>query len=407
MSVSAPGLVVPREQFPSRAFFSLSTRKASVLRPAGSHTASFFWARNAIYHGLRALGLPRGAHVLLPAYLCRAAVEPFEFFGAAIDFYSINHLCQPDFHEIEAKITDSTAAILVCHYFGFPQRVEQFRALCDRHRIALIEDCAHVLTGSYQGRPLGSFGDASVFSRRKFLPIYDGGELWLNRSDAVLALEWQKESAFFTLKVAKSLFDKAAENSSNVIAKSLFWVGESMKSATKRLRRKASDAPLFALDGNQSTFDISLLRQPMSRVSRWVQSHCDVSAIIQARRRNFLFLLENTRELPGLAPLHDTLPDSVCPWVFPVVFETLPDAHLRLQEEGVLAVNWAGVRPPSLRPKAFPEADWIYDHLVFLPLHQNIGNASSRLIARAVRKVAASSRRKVRTFVFVPSSEIA
>jgi perosamine synthetase len=407
MSAAAPEFVVPREQFPSRAFLCLSRHNSAALRSSALQTASFFWARNAIYHALQAFGISTGAHVLLPAYLCRAAVEPFEFVGATVEFYSIDRSCQPALREIESKIRPSTKAVMLCHYFGFPQRIEHFRALCDRHRIALIEDCAHVLTGCYQGRPLGTFGDASVFSRRKFLPIYDGGELWLNRKGLVLAPEWENETALFTLKVAKSLFDRTVENSSSSLARSLSWTIETLKSAAKRLRRNAGDAPLFALDSNQATFDSSLLHQPMSRVSRWVQSHCDVNAIVEARRLNFQFLLENTRDLPGVTPLHAALPDSVCPWIFPAIFENLPDAHLRLQEEGVPAVNWAGVRPRTLCPGAFPETDWIYDHLVFLPLHQNLSRGALEFIANTVCKLSASSTAKEGALVFASSAKIA
>lgn len=407
MKVSAPGFSMPREQYPSWAFLSLSRRKSVPLRSSAPRTASFFWARNAIYYALETLNIPRGAHVLLPAYLCRAAVEPFEFSGALVEFYSVNRSCEPDLREIEAKIMPETAVVLVCHYFGFPQRIEQVRELCDRHAIALIEDCAHVLTGSWQNRPLGSFGDASVFSRRKFLPIYDGGELWVNRSDAARAPAWRTETALFTLKVSKSLFDRTVENSSSRFVKSLSWAIELFKSIAKRRRRKGGDAPLFALDSNQATFDSALLDQPMSRVSRWLQAHCDVAKVAEARRRNFQFLLENMRGLPGVTPLHDSLPDSVCPWVFPVIFENLSDAHLRLQKEGVPAVNWAGVRPPALRPGAFPETDWIYDHLVFLPVHQNIDAAALDCIMRAIQEISRFPARQDSILAFAPSAKIA
>ena len=407
MSTAAPEFVVPREQFPSWAFLRLSKRSSADLQSPAAHTVSFFWARNAIYHTLQALAIPAEARVLLPAYLCRAAVEPFEFFGATVEFYSVDRYCQPDFSELEAKLTPQTKALLVCHYFGFPQRIEQFRVLCDRKGIALIEDCAHVLMGSYQGRPLGSFGDASVFSRRKFLPIYDGGELWLNSSGAALVPKWEDERMLFTLKVAKSLFDRTVENSSSVLAKSFSWTIESLKSAAKRLRRKSGDVPLFALDSNQATFDPSLIHQPMSRVSRWLQSHSDVKAIVEARRRNFRFFLEHLRDLPGVSPVYKALPDTICPWIFPVIFESLPDAHLRLQEEGVPAANWAGVRPPALRVGSFPETDWIYDHLVFLPVHQNLGSDALDFIARAVHRVSAPAKSKPRITALAPSVKIA
>src|SRR5437867_7872968 len=56
--------------------------------PRTSHRYQFFWARNAIYHSLAALGISPGEDVLVPSYICRAAVEPIEAYGARPVFYS-------------------------------------------------------------------------------------------------------------------------------------------------------------------------------------------------------------------------------------------------------------------------------------------------------------------------------
>jgi len=116
--------------------------------------------------------------VLVPAYICASAVEPIEAFGAKVVFYEVGRDCLPDVSDLEAKIDDRTRAVLAVHYFGFPCGIRQIRKICDRHGLSLIEDCAHVLRGEDGGQPLGTFGEASVFSWRKFLPLYDGGELF-------------------------------------------------------------------------------------------------------------------------------------------------------------------------------------------------------------------------------------
>ena len=383
---------IPKEQFPSRKFFSIRSQAQILGNPApgAPPPLSFFWARNAIFYSLEALGISPGAHVLLPAYLCRAAVEPFEVFGTDVEFYPINRSCEPDLAALEAKITPRTKAILVVHYFGFPQRIDTLRALCDRRRLFLIEDCAHVLQGLFDGRPLGAFGDASVFSWRKFLPIYDGGELWLRRPSVGLPPRWQKESFPFTLKVAKSLVDKTLENSTGTFAKSFAWAIEFVKAAVKRLRRESSDTPLFELDSNRATFDTSLVNQKMSRVSRWLRMHSDIPSIVARRCENFRFLRDHLQGLPGVILLHADLPDTVCPWIFPVFLNDVPFAHLRLQNEGVPAVNWGGVRPPAVDSASFADADFLYDNLVFLPVHQDLSRNNLEAIVRAVQKVAAS-----------------
>jgi len=390
MNALAPASTIPKEQFPSRRFFSLFSQPVPGRLAGAPPALSFFWARNAIFYALRALGISPGAHVLLPAYLCRAAVEPFEVFGAEVEFYPISRDCEPHLDALEARITPRTEAILVVHYFGFPQQIDKLRALCDRRRLYLIEDCAHVLQGSFEGQPLGTFGDASVFSWRKFLPIYDGGELWLRKPSESPPPAWQKESLPFTLKVAKSLTDKTLENSSGMPAKCFSWAIESVKTAAKRLRSKPDDTPLFELDSNRATFDSSLVNQRMSRVSHWLKVHSDIAAIVAKRRENFQFLSRHLRGISGVTLLHAGLPDSVCPWIFPIFLDDIPRAHLLLQEQGIPAVNWGGVRPPAVDSAAFPDADFLYDNLIFLPVHQDLTPGHLDAIVRGVQKVAAA-----------------
>jgi perosamine synthetase len=386
MSGPAP-LSMPKEQYLCREFLTAFGRADSPWKHGRVPSGSFFWARNALFHGLSALGISKGAHVLLPAYLCRAAVEPFEAHGAEIAFYSIGLQCKPDFDEIEAKITPRTEAILAVHYFGFPQNVGKFREICDRRKLALIEDCAHVLTGMTHGQPIGSFGDASVFSWRKFLPMYDGGDLFLKNSSAAQQVEWRKETPAFTLKVAKALLDVALENSPGVAARSITGGLEGLKRLWRRASRTPADKPLFALDSNSAAFDLDLANQKMSRISGWVRDHSDIPAIVSRRRQNFLFLAQRLRALSGISMLNSSLPENVCPWVFPLFFDGLKDAHLLLQKEGIPAVNWSGVRPPQVDARAFPDADFLYNNLSFLPVHQNLTPAALQTMVDAVNRI--------------------
>jgi perosamine synthetase len=120
----------------NKSFYSLS----------GNAVQHLFWARNAIYHGLSALGLNPGDNVLVPAFHCTSVVEPILQYGAEVKFYDINLDVSPDLEDLRSKIDRKTRAILAIHYFGFPQPIQKFRELCRAHKLYLIEDCAHVLT---------------------------------------------------------------------------------------------------------------------------------------------------------------------------------------------------------------------------------------------------------------------
>ena len=136
---------IAKDQFWSWTMISLWHAEEERELAGQASVFSFFLARNAIYHSLRLLDIPRGANVLAPAYVCRAAIDPLLAYGLNVSFYAVKQDCRPDFDDIEQKITEKTKAVLVAHYFGFPAPVRRLRDLCDKHGLSLIEDCAHVL----------------------------------------------------------------------------------------------------------------------------------------------------------------------------------------------------------------------------------------------------------------------
>jgi dTDP-4-amino-4,6-dideoxygalactose transaminase len=66
--------------------------------------------------------------------------------------------------QVEAELTPRTSAIVVAHVAGEPADVENIARLARRNGIPLIEDCAQAHGGTFFGRPVGTFGDVSVFS---------------------------------------------------------------------------------------------------------------------------------------------------------------------------------------------------------------------------------------------------
>ena len=69
-------------------------------------------------------------------------------------------------------------AMLVYHQWGFPQRMEKVTAYARRHRLFLIEDCAHAIDSAYKGKRVGTFGNASIWSLSKFFSTPVGGAVY-------------------------------------------------------------------------------------------------------------------------------------------------------------------------------------------------------------------------------------
>lgn len=69
-----------------------------------------------------------------------------------------------DPESVERLVTDRTCAILPVHVYGNVCNVERLQHIADKYHLKLIYDAAHAFGVAYRGRPIGCYGDASVFS---------------------------------------------------------------------------------------------------------------------------------------------------------------------------------------------------------------------------------------------------
>ena len=79
--------------------------------------------------------------------------------------------------DVEKRITPKTKAIIAVHLLGNPCDLAALRALADRHKLILIEDCAQAWGARYRGQPIGTVGDIACFSLQdsKHVTCGDGG----------------------------------------------------------------------------------------------------------------------------------------------------------------------------------------------------------------------------------------
>ncbi len=87
--------------------------------------------------------------------------------------------------DIERKITSKTKAIVAVHYGGHACEMDAIRDLAKKHKLVLIEDCAHACGGEFKGKKLGSLGDMGCFSFHavKNLACGDGGMVTTSSAD--------------------------------------------------------------------------------------------------------------------------------------------------------------------------------------------------------------------------------
>jgi dTDP-4-amino-4,6-dideoxygalactose transaminase len=119
-------------------------------------------ATGGIHLSLAALGLGPGDEVLVPSLTFVASANAIRYTGATPVFVDIESIERPHISLPHARerLTPRTRAVVVVHYGGWLCPMEEWRAFADEHRLALVEDAAHV-----PGMPgVGTYSDAAVYS---------------------------------------------------------------------------------------------------------------------------------------------------------------------------------------------------------------------------------------------------
>lgn len=141
---------------------------------------------SASFSAYRALGIGPGDTVIAPAITHWASVLPAVQCGAHIAFAdTLPNSCHLDPESARRLIDATTRAVVVTHMFGEPLALDELRALCDAHGVALIEDASHAHGATFHGRPVGSFGDVSYcsFQCAKLVSAGEGGALLTNDTE--------------------------------------------------------------------------------------------------------------------------------------------------------------------------------------------------------------------------------
>lgn len=124
-----------------------------------------------------------GDEVIVPSYTFVSTVNAFVLRGARPVFSDIRpDTFNLDEQQLESLITPRTKAIVPVHYAGVGCEMDAIAEIASRHGVAVVEDNAHGLLGSYRGRPLGTFGQLSTlsFHETKNFSCGEGGALVIN-----------------------------------------------------------------------------------------------------------------------------------------------------------------------------------------------------------------------------------
>jgi perosamine synthetase len=351
------------------------------------------YGRMAIGLALRDMGIRPGDRVLLPAYHCLSMVDPVPWAGGEPVFYRVRADASVDLEDVRARIDSRTRALMVTHYFGFPQDMEAIRRFCDETGLVLLEDCAHAILGETSGRPLGSFGDYSIASPMKFYPIYEGGLLASDRRPldqiALRSLGWK-----FSLRAAFIMLERSVLYRRlglvGYAVRPFLWAKDAILAVAKSLRPGRSDSWWGPAVGGPSSgrtgdFEPRWVDRRMSRTSRWILTHASRSRIAEARRRHYRALLARLSNLPGARPLFPALPEGVVPFAFPLVVDNPAPVFEELKRHGVPIMRFGEFLDEAVDPRVYPDTIDLSRRVLQFPCHQEMTERDVEWMAARIR----------------------
>lgn len=157
------------------------------------------------------LDLQPGDEVIVPSFTFVSTINAFCLRGAKPVFVDIRpDTLNLDERLLESAITERTKAIVPVHYAGVGCEMDTIMEVANRHGIAVVEDNAHGLFGTYKGKLLGTFGALATqsFHETKNFTCGEGGALLVNKPDYIERAEILREKGTNRSRFFRGMVDK-------------------------------------------------------------------------------------------------------------------------------------------------------------------------------------------------------
>ncbi|MDD3396046.1 MAG: DegT/DnrJ/EryC1/StrS family aminotransferase [Acidaminococcaceae bacterium] len=154
----------------------------------------------ALHLAMKLAGIKTGDKVFCSDMTFDASVNPVVYEGGVPIFIDSEYETwnmDPIALEKAFEIYPDVNVVVVAHLYGTPGKIDEIRAICDKHGAFLVEDAAESLGATYKGVQTGSFGDASCisFNGNKIITGSAGGMLLTDDKEAADKVrKWSTQS---------------------------------------------------------------------------------------------------------------------------------------------------------------------------------------------------------------------
>ncbi|MEP1930208.1 MAG: aminotransferase class I/II-fold pyridoxal phosphate-dependent enzyme [Paracoccaceae bacterium] len=141
----------------------------------------------ALFLSLKALDLPRDARVLIPGFTFAAVPSSVVHADCLPVLCEVGENYRVDMNDFADKLQKDISAVIISHMRGHTSDMDEILALCDAANIPVIEDAAHSLGTTWNGRNIGTLGKMGCFSFQSYKMINagEGGILVTDDADLV------------------------------------------------------------------------------------------------------------------------------------------------------------------------------------------------------------------------------
>jgi 8-amino-3,8-dideoxy-alpha-D-manno-octulosonate transaminase len=139
----------------------------------------------ALTVALASAGIGAGDEVIMPTFTFVASFESILALGAIPILVDIDDTLTLNPAAVEAAITERTKVVMPVHMCGSMADLRALKVICEKHGLLLLEDACQAIGGSFDGKPLGSYGDLGCFSFDyvKTITCGEGGALITNNEE--------------------------------------------------------------------------------------------------------------------------------------------------------------------------------------------------------------------------------
>ncbi len=345
----------------------------------------FTRGRYALHSAMRSAGVGSRGGLLAPAYHCRTMIDPAVALAAEVLLYPVQADLSPDpdgLRQLADTARAPVRAMLLTHYFGFPQRVDAAVEFCKARGITLIEDCSHAFFGDTGFGPVGTIGDYAVASPYKFFPCTDGGILVANGSARLpdappgrygYIAEFRSLARDVRAAIERDrqrVTDRDVETIEGEIGRLLAAPSHPAEMTTQV---ETTPSTLYAL-GEQD--------HAGHAVSRIALSLANQRFVGERRRENYKRWVAGVAGLPGCSAFNPDLPARCVPYMFPLLIADPSFSFILLKRLGVPIWRW-----DEMAVSPCPTAARYRLHLLHFPCHQDLCTVQMEWMIAAVAKV--------------------